>query len=109
MHAVVAAGADGMPLRVSCGYCGSEHNYRGGPRVGEPSRSAEPAGASSSSRSAAGREREAFPLVSERERTADPVTAEQIAGVDFELLLRRIIREETGLTAATPSDKWRGG
>ncbi len=29
--------------------------------------------------------------------------------VDLELLLRRIIREETGLTAATPADKWRGG
>jgi hypothetical protein len=28
---------------------------------------------------------------------------------DFELLLRRIIREETGLTPATPADKWRGG
>ncbi len=28
---------------------------------------------------------------------------------DLELLLRRIIREETGLTAATPADKWRGG
>jgi len=28
---------------------------------------------------------------------------------DLELLLRRIIREETGLTTATPVDKWRGG
>ena len=28
---------------------------------------------------------------------------------DLELLLRRIIREETGLTAAAPADKWRGG
>ena len=28
---------------------------------------------------------------------------------DLELLLRRIIREETGLTPAAPSDKWRGG
>jgi len=110
MHAVVAAGADGLPLRVSCGYCGSEHNYRGGPRVGEePSRSAEPATASSSSRQTTARAREAFPLVSERERTVDPVSAEQIAGVDFELLLRRIIREETGLTAAAPAEKWRGG
>ena len=25
------------------------------------------------------------------------------------LLLRRIIREETGLTGVTPADKWRGG
>ena len=28
---------------------------------------------------------------------------------DLELLLRRVIREETGLTAAVPADKWRGG
>jgi len=28
---------------------------------------------------------------------------------DFELLLRRIIREETGLTATVPADKWRDG
>ena len=28
---------------------------------------------------------------------------------DLELLLRRIIREETGLTPVTPADKWRGG
>ncbi len=28
---------------------------------------------------------------------------------DLELLLRRIIREETGITAVTPAEKWRGG
>ena len=28
---------------------------------------------------------------------------------DFELLIRRIIREETGLTPVTPAEKWRGG
>ena len=28
---------------------------------------------------------------------------------DLELLLRRIIREETGLTPVAPADKWRGG
>ena len=34
MHTVVAADADGRPIRVVCGYCHSEHNYRGGARVG---------------------------------------------------------------------------
>lgn len=29
--------------------------------------------------------------------------------VDLELLLRRVIREESGLTAVTPADKWIGG
>lgn len=30
-------------------------------------------------------------------------------GRDLELLLRRVIREESGLTPVTPADKWRGG
>ena len=29
--------------------------------------------------------------------------------VDLELMLRRVIREETGLTPAAPAEKWRGG
>ena len=28
---------------------------------------------------------------------------------DFELLLRRIIREEAGVSAVVPAEKWRGG
>ena len=36
-------------------------------------------------------------------------TSEAGQGADLEMLLRRIIREEAGLTPATPSDKWRGG
>jgi hypothetical protein len=31
------------------------------------------------------------------------------ATADLELLLRRIIREETGITPVTPAEKWRGG
>ena len=30
-------------------------------------------------------------------------------GGDLELLLRRIIREETGITPVVPAEKWRGG
>jgi len=33
----------------------------------------------------------------------------QDSSEDLELLLRRIIREEAGLTAVTPAQKWRGG
>ena len=54
-----------------------------------------------------GEDREAFTLVSDRERSAPPMSMD--TSEDFELLLRRIIREETGLTPATPADKWRGG
>jgi len=31
------------------------------------------------------------------------------AGVDLELLLRRIIREEAGVSAVVPAERWRGG
>ncbi len=31
------------------------------------------------------------------------------SGQDLELLLRRVIREEAGLTPAAPADRWRGG
>ena len=31
------------------------------------------------------------------------------ASVNLEALLRRVIREETGLTPAAPAEKWRGG
>ena len=37
------------------------------------------------------------------------MSAEQMAGADLEILLRRIIREETGLTPVVPADKWRNG
>ena len=30
-------------------------------------------------------------------------------GSDLELLLRRVIREESGITPVAPADKWRGG
>ena len=29
--------------------------------------------------------------------------------IDLELLLRRVIREEAGITPVAPADKWRGG
>jgi hypothetical protein len=30
-------------------------------------------------------------------------------GVDLEMLLRRVIREETGISPVVPAEKWRGG
>jgi hypothetical protein len=107
LHTVVVADADGRPIRVSCGYCHSEHNYRGGARIGVeagapvPVRSATPLG--SRPRSAS----DPFPIVSDRERTSPPMPLDSDA--DLELLLRRVIREETGITAVTPAEKWRGG
>jgi hypothetical protein len=121
MHTVIAADADGRPIRVSCGFCHSEHNYRGGPRVdvrgpespatqhrtpSTPQRTSSNRGAGlSSPRSRS--DHEPFPIVSDRERTAPPMSPDQ--EVDLELLLRRIIREETGISPVTPAEKWRGG
>jgi hypothetical protein len=100
LHTVIAADEDGRPLRVVCGYCHSEHNYRGGPRIDAPvplrgqGRHAQSAG-------------EPFPIVGDRERIAAPMSSD--ATPDLELLLRRVIREETGISAVTPAEKWRGG
>jgi hypothetical protein len=112
MHTVVAADPDGRPIRVSCGYCGSEHNYRGGPsvRVAAPSAPGrQTRGAAVSRTTPASSGKDPFPAVSERERTFPPMSTDQTSGVDFELMLRRVIREETGLTPVAPADKWRNG
>jgi hypothetical protein len=108
LHTVIAVDETGRPIRVVCGFCRSEHNYRGGPRMnasGESAPAARPTSAREGRRappSAA-----PFPLVSDRERRAPPMPLD--ATTDLELLLRRIIREETGLSAVTPADKWRDG
>ena len=106
MHTVMAADEAGQPIRVVCGFCGSEHNYRGGPRVdAQPSRQAASAPAARGARTTA--DREPFPIVSDRERITSTMPSESSA--DLEMLLRRIIREECGISAVTPADKWRGG
>ena len=103
IHTVVVVDPEGRPLRVACGYCRSDHNFRGGPRVATGS-------AVASSAAPRPRPREtsanAFPIVSDRERTAPVMT---FNSPDIELLLRRIIREEAGVTPAVPAEKWRGG
>jgi len=120
MHTVIAADPQGQPLRVTCGFCRSEHNYRGGPRVSTEESPATPQASGRSSATSAQpassiqpRARrpsgDAFPIVSDRERSAPPVMVSQDSSIDLELLLRRIIREETGITAVAPAEKWRGG
>jgi len=116
LHTVMAADADGRPIRVVCDYCESEHNFRGGPRidVGNTPSSPAPRGAPPSRERPAragetpGAKSPALqPLVSDRERVASAMSIDSTQ--DLELLLRRIIREEAGVTAVTPADKWRGG
>ena len=112
MHTIIVVDAGARPLRVVCGFCGSEHNYRGGPALSERKRVEGPAlserkRVEGPSRTTERVAREPFPIVSERERTASVMS--DSANIDLEMLLRRIIREETGITPVTPAEKWRGG
>jgi hypothetical protein len=90
-----------------CGYCRSEHNYRGGPRqeAGTPDRAESPG----PELHRAQPPRDPFPVVSDRERSAPPVMLPPPVTADLELLLRRIIREETGISPVVPAERWRGG
>ncbi len=116
LHTVVVVDSTGTPLRVTCDYCHSEHNYRGGPRIeaGGFARSVQraehaPARSSGDRPTAAASAQPAdLPLVSERERIFTPMSASEPTA-DLELMLRRIIREEAGVTAVTPAAKWRNG
>ncbi len=107
IHTVIVADRDGSPLRVQCDYCGSQHNFRGGAQGADsrPAASRSVPGTAPPASSA----RQALPPVSERERAAPPIALPPGDGADLEWLLRKVIREETGLTPAVPADKWRGG
>jgi hypothetical protein len=111
-HTVIVVDEAGWPLRVQCGFCQSQHNYRGGPRIIPNSQgaSSQPLPTANSQRNPrpSTQSLEAFPLISDRERTAPPMSP-QDRPEDLELLLRRIIREEAGVTMVTPAQKWRGG
>jgi len=104
LHTVIVADTSGRPVRVQCDYCGSQHNSRGTPREApRPVTRPGPVGP------APVRESRPLPPVSERERSLDPVRLDEGNDMDLELLLRRVIREEAGLTPVTPAERWRGG
>ena len=100
IHTVIVVDADAQPLRVTCDFCRSEHNYRGGPRSG-PTRSAVARDPGPTDASRAKVDRGA------RDTFEKPMS--QVPDNDLEATLRRIIREETGLTPVAPAEKWRGG
>lgn len=105
LHTVIAADAEGRPLRTQCDYCGSQHNFRG------LAASLAPRPAAAGARTPAGPAREPFAVITDGEchlavqEDADvPVSA-----AELERLLRRIVREEAGVTPVVPAEKWRGG
>jgi len=120
-HTVIVVDGAGRPIRVSCDHCDSQHNFRGGPRLEVPNVPKVPSVPSLPS----------VPSVPVVPRvlgsTPGTLVAPGTLGTpgtyperthvspsdsgphDLELLLRRIIREETGLTPVAPAAKWRGG
>ena len=105
IHTVIVVDAHAQPLRVSCDFCRSEHNYRGGPRSGgrpapTPARSAEAPRGPEVARGA-----KADLSAPYRQEAVMPQTPD----TDLERTIRRIIREESGLTPVAPAEKWRGG
>jgi hypothetical protein len=116
IHTVIVADGNGQPLRTQCGYCRSEHNYRGGPRV----EAAGPGPDNSLRLARDGKSVESprprtsaptgapMPIVSDRERVSEPVMVTN-ESVDLELLIRRVIREEAGVSTVVPAEKWRNG
>jgi hypothetical protein len=116
IHTVLVADGSGHPIRVQCDYCESQHNFRGGPRtdVDTPAPAA-PAREPSPPREAV-LPRVAAPLppreptnMEQGSRTPEqgPRPPERVE--DLERLLRRVLREEGGLTTLAPAQKWRGG
>ena len=105
LHTVIAVDENGVPIRVQCDFCGSQHNSRG---TADGAFRADPAAGPRTPRIRT-EGRPPFAPVSERERVAPPVTVEGREDVDLELLLRRIVREESGVTPAVPAEKWRDG
>jgi hypothetical protein len=112
LHTIIVVDSAGRPIRVACDYCESQHNFRGGPRIESGSAPSLQAPPPSSRRLAEEGKRDAardpLPLVTERERTNSPVSSTDLPH-DLELLLRRVLREESGLTPVAPAPKWRGG
>src|SRR5687768_7126416 len=100
-HTVIVVDAHAQPLRVSCDYCRSEHNYRGGARLAPPPRPAVARGSGASDTPRAKADHGV------RDQVELPMS--QPADTDLAAMIRRIIREETGLTPVAPAEKWRGG
>ena len=100
VHTVIAVDGEGRAARVMCDFCRSEHNYRGGGETGVRAPTAERAPVITPI--------SAMPPAIARERTA-PRMSSAADDDDLEARLRRVLRQELGLTAVVPADKWRGG
>lgn len=107
-HTVQVVDGDGKPMRVVCDFCGSLHNYRGG---GSGRAAGAGPGQGGAVTGGTGGGSGALPAVSERERSFPKMSIDDqdTGAADLEMMLRRVIREETGLTPVRPAEKWNGG
>jgi hypothetical protein len=96
-HTAIAVDPDGRVLRVMCDFCGSQHNYRGGgaDEVAGRGATAQPPP-------------RVLPRVRKGERTGTDMVGTD-GEEELERVLRRVLREELGLTPVVPAEKWRGG
>ena len=117
MHTVIVVDGDGWPLRVPCGFCQSRAQLpRRAAQLADVRRAPTPERQRPNGRSPSrARAPSAQPprprAVSARQRSRKDRATHDASGSsdDLELLLRRIIREEAGITPVTPAEKWRGG
>jgi len=109
IHTVIVVDGHAQPLRVACDFCRSEHNYRGGPRT--PMLRPTPGPPMTQMTQRQRPPDEPVPILTARIPDVPPGASDvdQMENSDLEGLIRRIIREETGLTPVTPAEKWRGG
>jgi hypothetical protein len=105
-HTVIVVDSHAQPLRVACDFCRSEHNYRGGARsaTAPPVRANMPTG-QQANKPTGHQFTSASSEVANRVSMSLPISSD----TDLEATIRRIIREETGLTPVAPAEKWRGG
>ena len=95
VHTIIVVDGHAQPLRVTCDFCRSEHNYRGGPR--------------NAPRATEGAEITRATGSTHVKTRSVPVMTPMQTDTDLEATIRRIIREESGLTPVAPAEKWRGG
>jgi hypothetical protein len=107
IHTVIVVDGNGQPIRVACDFCRSEHNYRGGPKTGSQSSPPVQAIRATGHQAITPTGHQAT-TPSDQQIVRVPMS-QNSSDTDLEATIRRIIREETGLTPVAPAEKWRGG
>ena len=126
---MIVVDGNAQPLRVACDFCRSEHNYRGGPtqmasKTPGPQTQIKTPGPQTQIKTPGPQMTQMTQMTQMEGLRHEPHSTStagiprvpqgapeknQMENADLERLIRKIIREETGLTPVTPAEKWRGG